>query len=341
MIIIGDTILHRLQQTIILSILIYFLAACSAITVQDDQSQFTSTNHIDHAEAQQSPESTSKQRGHQKHSEIQPDKGHLRVVTWNVEHLAYPIDSGCKPRTTEEVKALKQYATSLNADIVGLQEVGSAEAAHLLFPANEWRVIMSDRPDSESYECRDNGNVSSQQKVAFAVRKSIAVNRIDTIRGFGLNRPGLRYGLAITVDTPLGETTILNLHLKSGCFVDNYQRKDGEACELLGMQIPILQDWIKASESSGNPYLIIGDLNHRISAPYNRMTRDLRDTSTSLYIVTRDLIGCHPWYPAPIDHIIVGNTSHHAIKKSAQIFDFQDMTVENMLSDHCAVAVDL
>lgn len=72
-----------------------------------------------------------------------PEKvAELQVVTWNVEHLAYPIDTGCKPRTPEEITQLQAYANSLNADIVALQEVDSLEAVSLLFPSEQWQIVM-------------------------------------------------------------------------------------------------------------------------------------------------------------------------------------------------------
>ena len=56
----------------------------------------------------------------------------LSVATWNVEHLAYPIDQGCKPRNEDELQEMRAYAQKLDVDIVALQEVASKEAVHLL-----------------------------------------------------------------------------------------------------------------------------------------------------------------------------------------------------------------
>lgn len=265
----------------------------------------------------------------------------MRVATWNVEHLAYPIEKGCRPRTAEEIAKLKMYAKNLDAHIVGLQEVGSETAVRQLFPEDEWQIIMSDRPENEPYECRENGFSSTQQKVAFAVKKDIEVLKVTNHSQFGLDRPGLRYGLAITVKTPLGATEILNLHLKSGCFVDNYTRKESEACERLGKQIPLLQALVAQYEASGKPYMLIGDFNHRLTASYNRMTQMLKSSAESLSVATQNMLGCHPWYPAPIDNVLVGNTNSDVIARTAQAIAFEDMTVDNMLSDHCAVSVDL
>lgn len=276
-------------------------------------------------------------------SELSESK--LRVVTWNVEHLAYPIELGCKPRTQAELAALQAYAKGLYADVVGLQEVASMEAVHLLFPADEWQVIMSNRPNSEAYECRGNGFSSTQQKVAFAVRKSLKVVSIEQLTDIALSSPGLRYGLAVSVKHQDQTLDILNLHLKSGCFVDDYSRSESPACQTFAEQVPILDRWIEQREISQSPYMVLGDFNHRISAPYNRLTRTLKinqnGAASTLDITTKDLIGCHPRYPAPIDHIVVGALPTAINATNVVVHPFQDMNEEAMLSDHCAVSVDL
>ena len=104
-----------------------------------------------------------------------PSDDALKIVTWNVEHLAYPIDKGCRPRTEEELAKLQAYAKSLDADIVALQEVASKAAIYQLFPADEWTVIMSGRPSSPPYDCRGSGFKSTQQKVAFAIKKPMNI----------------------------------------------------------------------------------------------------------------------------------------------------------------------
>jgi 5'-nucleotidase (lipoprotein e(P4) family) len=276
------------------------------------------------------------------------DSSSLVVATWNTEHLAFPISDGCRPRTPEETTKLKQYVKSLNADIVALQEVASAEAVETLFPKAQWQVLMSTRPDSKTYDCRGSGAKSTQQKVAFAVRKNIKVLNTQPFDALALNRNGLRYGLELTVDSPMGQMTLLNVHMKSGCFVDNYSRADSDACLTFAKQAPILDKWAEQKEQSGMPYMILGDFNHRISAPYNHLTRQLStnlDSSvnnvSSLENLGADIIGCHPYYPAPIDHILAGNMPKKGLQKTMKMHKFDDMTPNAMLSDHCALSVEL
>jgi predicted secreted acid phosphatase/exonuclease III len=276
-------------------------------------------------------------------SEVSQSK--FKIATWNVEHLAYPIDQGCKPRTPAELAALQTYASGLQADVVALQEVASVEAVHLLFPEQDWQVIMSARPDSSSYECRGNGFTSTQQKVAFAIRKSVTVESVEQNTDIGLGSPGLRYGLAVKINKE-GETLeLLNLHLKSGCFVDDFRRSDSASCQTFAEQAPILDRWIETREERNTPYIVLGDFNHRLSAPYNRLTQILKNNSdgsaSSLHIATKDLLGCHPRYPAPIDHILVGALPATLNSDRVYVHRFNDMTEEAMLSDHCAISVEL
>ena len=71
-----------------------------------------------------------------------------------------------------------------------------------------------------------------------------------------------------------------------------------------------------------------------------RLIGDNSDGSpSSLVITTADMIGCHPWYPAPIDHIVMGNMQDPALRTSVMAHDFEDMDPDAMLSDHCAVSL--
>lgn len=269
----------------------------------------------------------------------------LTIATWNTEHLAFPLSDGCRARSEEESLKLKAYAKSLNADIVALQEVGSVEAVETLFPKNEWKVVMSTRPDSKSYDCRNSGAKSTQQKVAFAVHKDVKILNTQAFDALALNRNGLRYGLELTVESALGPMTLLNVHMKSGCFVDNYSRSDSDACQTFAKQAPILDQWVEQKEKTGMPYIILGDFNHRLSAPYNHLTRQLStnaDNSVSSFEnLSADIIGCHPYYPAPIDHILAGNMPKKGLAKTVKMHPFSDMAPKAMLSDHCALSVEL
>ena len=268
----------------------------------------------------------------------------LVIATWNVEHLAYPVSAGCKPRTEQELTELKKYAQSLNADIVALQEVASIKAVEQLFPSQQWQIYLSERADTESYACRGSDSTSTQQKVAFAVRKELMVNNVNSIDAFSVGNGGLRHGLELDVSSSFGRMSLLNVHMKSGCFVDDFLRSDSKSCRVFAKQAPILDSWVESKEKQQVPYVVLGDFNHRLSAPYNRLTRALTTNSdgsaSSIVNTTEKLIGCHPYYPAPIDHIWAGNVSLDVDKKVSAVL-FNDMNPKAMLSDHCAVSLTL
>lgn len=316
--------LKRSVIVILAGILLPFISACSA-------------RHSDVAVAQPIPELSN--------AIVEREASSFVIATWNVEHLAMPISDGCRPRSDEELLQLRAYAKTINADIVGLQEVASAEAVAAIFPQDKWQVVVSARPDSESYTCRKSGFTSTQQKVAYAVRNGIDILDVKSLSEFGLNRRGLRYGLELTVASDLGKMTLLNLHMKSGCFVDNYSRADSDACQTYAKQAPILDKWVEQKELEGTAYAILGDFNHRLSAPYNHFTRQLTTNSnnseSSLENPGADLIGCHPYYPAPIDHILIGNMGTAGLTKKATMHPFDNMTPDAMLSDHCALSLTL
>ena len=191
----------------------------------------------------------------------------VTLATWNVEHLAYPAELGCKPRNSETLATMQAYAKSLNADIIALQEVASADALAQIFPPQQWQLILSERPDSKSYECRENGLTSSQQKVAFAVKNSLRIKDTQQLKTLALDNPGLRYGLEITVESPFGDMAILNVHMKSSCFTDDYMMQDSSACQTYAQQAPVLDKWIAEQAQSGRAYAVMGTLTIAFQRP--------------------------------------------------------------------------
>ena len=266
---------------------------------------------------------------------------HLKLATWNIEHLAYPASQGCKARTQADIRALQRYVTEVNADIIALQEVASEQALTQIFPSGQWQLFISQRPDSERYECRESGQLSTQQKVAFAVKKGVDVLNVRQLHQLGLNNPGLRHGLEISVVTPLGKTNLLNVHMKSGCFVDDVRQSNKPACETYARQVPLVLQWIETNSQLTTPFILLGDFNHRLSSQQNRFAKQIRESVDDISIVTDKLIGCHPRYPAPIDHIVIGNARADSIRQSATVHYFEKMNEQDMLSDHCAISVEL
>lgn len=78
----------------------------------------------------------------------------LRIVAWNIEHLAEHKGAGCVARNASDYEALREFAATMNADVVALPEVENIAAIARVFPLDSWEIILSERPNSEHYICR-------------------------------------------------------------------------------------------------------------------------------------------------------------------------------------------
>lgn len=268
----------------------------------------------------------------------------LVVATWNIEHLAAQNNQGCKGRENSDYAALSAYKNKVDADIYALQEVGSVAAVQRVFNPSQWQVFISDRADSPSYTCRGSEQSSTQQKVAYAVKKTITVNNVTHLDALSAPQFGLRNALQLDIEHAGKSLALINFHLKSGCFVDDYLNSDRKSCGVLAQQAEILKNMLKQQQKSQPNLVLLGDFNHRLANPNNRLRADLGLTNTvkqSAWLNTTDSVqGCHPKYPAPIDHIIVSSSLvQHLNKPESQFHYFEDMTPNNMLSDHCALTL--
>ncbi|KTG21289.1 hypothetical protein AUR67_06805 [Pseudoalteromonas sp. XI10] len=262
----------------------------------------------------------------------------LRVASWNTEHLAAHNGAGCKARDTESYTQMRQYAQSLDADIIALQEVGSLAAVERVFPASQWQIIMSSRTDSPSYTCRENKLASTQQKVAFVVKKSILIKGVNHLTEFADAKVGAREAIHLQIDHEGKNINLLNVHLKSGCFVENYKTSTKSSCVVFKQQAEYLQTYLYKQNLAKDYWLVLGDFNHHLAKEENRFRQDLLSLSTSqqnLNIATDNLQSCHPKYPDPIDHMVLSKPLEQALTPSSVHFHHYDSPL--MLSDHCAL----
>jgi len=273
----------------------------------------------------------------------------IRFASWNIEHLAEENGSGCVPRHDSDYMKLQEFAVGLNADVVALQEVENLAAVARAFPENNWDIILSQRPASKTYSCRGSGFESTQQRVAIAIRKGLSYEDLGSFEELALEREGLRYGVQIRIIGEMDTVDVMAVHLKSGCFVDDFSSSDRSACEVLEQQVPVLDHWIETHVSKKQKFVVLGDFNHRLANEENKMWHILSEIQGAPLEISnsmQNLTGCHPRYPAPIDHILMGpeasrlrvagsETVHYFPKKSGE------MSEEDMLSDHCPISVVL
>ena len=273
----------------------------------------------------------------------------VRVASWNIEHLAEHNKVGCVPRSTLDYEKLRNFSELLNADVIALQEVENTAAVERVFPKSEWNIVLSDRPNSTTYRCRGNDQESTQQRVAVVLRKGIKYQNKGSFEELGLEMEGLRYGVVVEIFGDRDTINLLALHLKSGCFVDDYSTSKLRACEVLETQIETLDDWIENSIRENKKFIVLGDFNSRLTVEnsmfWNKLV-NMDNMPIGIQNGMQNLTGCHPRYPDLIDHIILGpETSKLQIQNSQMVHFYSStgrhMAEEDMLSDHCPVSLVL
>lgn len=281
----------------------------------------------------------------------------LTLTTWNIEHLAEHNNTGCKPRTDADYAKLRKFAVGLQADVVALQEVESVAAVHRVFPRNQWNVVISARPSSPSYVCRGSERQSTQQKVAVAIRKGVKYkhNRGNQLSALSVGNRGLRHGVVVDLLDTKPATRVLAVHLKSGCFTNNYQEPNPnkayqvKSCATLEKQVPVLREWIKKQWRNPKRALVmLGDFNHQLANKNNTLWTELLELqrdNRGLVNAMAKTRACHPKYPKPIDHILMGPTAYEDyVDGSITVHYFgspSTMEADSMLSDHCPISVKL
>ncbi|MFM2668510.1 endonuclease/exonuclease/phosphatase family protein [Vibrio mediterranei] len=265
----------------------------------------------------------------------------LLVGTWNIEHLASKNGAGCFPRSTADYLELKRFASSLDADIIALQEVQNLEAIRRIFDQADYNVFVSSRPEKKPYKCRRSdpkSPLSTHQATAFVIKKGIEYKtaEIEQLSPNGFNR----YGLVIQLPG-FDDLQLINLHLKSKCFSngDHSNSKHQSSCQRKFEQVKDLNTWL---EDSGTPNrILLGDFNRRLAEPNDK----LMEKFSGYRLVTSALKGCNPKYPKPIDHILTSPSVKTGLAYANPFIDANsdgvNDSVKTMLSDHCPVMLEV
>lgn len=194
-----------------------------------------------------------------------PAPGPLRIVSWNLEHLAEADGSGCRPRTEADYAALRALVERMDADVIAFQEVESEAAAQRVFDPSRYTIAMEERLGSPARpECRGlGGHYLNRQAVGFAIRRGLEIERHPDLVDLQLGDGDLRSGVDIEIGRVGGpRLRLLGVHLKSGCA----SGAGSDACALLFRQIPVLEAWIDARARTGQAFAAIGDFNRRLGA---------------------------------------------------------------------------
>lgn len=270
----------------------------------------------------------------------------LKLASWNLEHLADTDREGCKLRKHADYQLLRQYAESLAADVVAVQEVENEQALARVFDPEIWSIEISRRADQMPVvECRDApGQTLITQRTGFAIKKGLRYTRNPDVSELDVaGDNSLRYGVDVTIDVGV-PLRLLSVHLKSGCASDPADSGRDE-CTLLFRQQKVLRAWVAERAQDEIPFIILGDFNRRLQneddfwTGLDDPTHPARDLVLS---VNRDAISpCRKAFPQFIDYIIFNSESSKLLEPgSFGVLVFKG-DEKDFPSDHCPIFIEL
>lgn len=274
----------------------------------------------------------------------------LKIASWNVAWLG---SHEYNKRTAADYQALAHYAKQLDADVIALQEVESAQWAkkvlgdnyHYYFTTKDW-----------------------VQRVGVAVRKDQGY-QISATEYKALDQGLARRGMDVTLSKDGKKIRLLAVHLKSGCFdraldpasvakmpeATEKEQYAKTACAELSRQIKPLETWIDARAQEKTPAIILGDFNRRFIQDIKKdyaenqgLWQAIDDEglenlwAPTLHAESKCWGG---YYKDYIDHVIFNPLAKkHYVQNSFEQLVFKPKytrEISQKLSDHCPIAVEV
>ncbi|QDH13866.1 endonuclease/exonuclease/phosphatase family protein [Formicincola oecophyllae] len=267
-----------------------------------------------------------------------PDERGVKIATWNVDWLATPgeaqayhLPDDIPHRTQHDWERLRHYASKLHADIVVLEEVGSAADVWALFNQGEWWLFMPRH--------------TTGQNVAILVRRGVGLQpqQLGDVEALGRNPEGthpLRPGVVVQVGGMAGGFTVLGVHLKAGC-PGSVRTRSNKACAVLERQFRVLAQWALGQQAQGQGWVMAGDFNRRL-AWGDPLLAPL--AAGPLKLTTAGMASPCRQGERFIDHIILGGAMAGRLKPGSQrvmLYRDDPPGAAGGLSDHCPLSAKL
>lgn len=263
----------------------------------------------------------------------------LKIASWNI----YWLGSQNNQRTASDYEELRGYAAALDADVIALQEVESAEYA--------FKVLG----DKYSYVFTNN---SGTQRVGIAY-KPIRGYEYRAYELADLDVGHVRPGIVFTIKnkTTGDSVDLLALHLKSGCFQQRLNAANNPAaCDKFANQVPVLKKWIGQEIAKNKKFIILGDFNRRLNTEirnsysayegaFKNINSNIDGKPNGLWIPNAGKTATcwNRKYPEFIDYFVASDSMKGSyVKNSFSTLHYNGKFSQDRmmaLSDHCPISV--
>ncbi|OGU56099.1 MAG: hypothetical protein A2X64_05420 [Ignavibacteria bacterium GWF2_33_9] len=265
----------------------------------------------------------------EKKYKIEPNPKTLTIVTFNTEWLGDGIND-TKPRSARDYELMARMLSTIQADIIALQEVENENAL---------KKVCDYIDGYDFYVCEDKG----RQNPAFLVSDKISFNIFGSFRQLIVEPNKTRPGFIAEAKKGNFDFTLMNIHLKSTSRYDSTPELKKFSQIIRTRQAYALKGWIDSMEhfSKERDYIILGDFND-----------NPKKKSTTLYPLSEDrnikfltefLKSTKNYRWLSIDHILVSNAAEQRIiQNSLHQIDFYDLLKtkdSEKISDHTPVVL--
>ena len=251
----------------------------------------------------------------------------ITVGTFNIAWLGDGIDDKT-PRTGTDIENISQVISTLDADILALQEIENANAIAAIVDTNKYTIITASYP--------------KEQKTALVINKSIEIVNTYQLDAISLGNQDLRPGIVAYCRYNGFDFFVGSFHFKSTSRYDDTPYKKSRSFDMRQEQSAILLKEIKKLIDIQNDkdIILLGDFNDNPSKKNSNITALEND---EYHFLTSEMMSCKYSIWKSIDHIIVSQSMKSRAKNSTlTMIDINAMFPDEeakKVSDHCPVII--
>ena len=175
----------------------------------------------------------------------------LKVASWNIANLAQAPGvelRGGYARSQEELNDIKDIISSLEADVIAFQEIGSKPTLRQVLDTDVYNFEFETRCLKNSANCEeDDGKIYTA--IAWKNTIDASIFQIDELAVEHTNECGVtravRGAVGISFTNNSQKIHIPSLHIKASCKDDKIEPGTEDDCKTQRQQFEILDAWMK------------------------------------------------------------------------------------------------